>query len=163
MHVLIPRTMFLHVLIRLTLIVTLLVGLKKGLRSSKKSLIIFKEGSKESFYFAILYSVFFKLDETKDTFLEDKEVLEGVLNLEFLRCLEDKREGPYLDLNLNTFQRPCKEINDLLIEKKLFLRVYELRKKFRYLIKKGRQKNEVQRDLSASIEAQYNGFEIYFL
>ena len=101
---------------------------------------IFKEGIKESFYFAVLYGAFFKLDETKDTFVENREILESILGPEFLNCLEEKREGLYLDLNLNTIERQRQEINNLLIEKKLFLRVYELKKKFRYLIKKGPQK-----------------------
>lgn len=38
--------------------------------------------------------------------------------------------------------------------------VYELRKKFHYLIKKGKKKNEVQKYLSACVEEQFNGFEI---
>ena len=118
---------------------------EKRTEKFKKGLRIFKEGSKESFYFAILYGVFLRLDETKDTFVEDKEVLEGVLSSEFLRCLEDKREGLYLDIKLNTFQRQSQEINDLLTEIKLFLIVYNLRKKFRYLIKRDLKKRSSAR------------------
>ena len=52
-------------------------------------------------------------------------------------------------------------MNDLLMTKRLFLRVYELRKKFCYLIKKvPKTKNIVKRDLSAFIEERFNGFEI---
>ena len=125
---------------------------EKRIEKFKSKLKLFKEGTKESFYFAALYGAFFKLDETKDTFVEDREVLESVLGKDFLSCLERKREGLYLDLNLNTFERQCQEINDLLLEKKLFLRVLELKKKCRYLIKKGPQKNNVQRDLSNCVE-----------
>lgn len=117
-------------------------GFEKRIEKFKKDLKILKEGAKESCYFPVLYGAFFKLDEIKDTFVEDREVLESVLGTEFLSCLEKKREGLYLDLNLNTFERQCQEKNYLLIEKKLFLRVYELNKKFRYLIKKGPQKKQ---------------------
>ena len=67
-----------------------------------------------------LFSNFIRyiLDETRDTFVEDREVLESVLGKDFLSCLERKREGFYLDLNLNTSERQCQEINNLLLEKK---------------------------------------------
>ena len=46
------------------------------------------------------------------------------------------------------------------MEKNLFLGVYKLRKKFRYLIKKYPSKNEVVRDLLAYVEERFNGFDI---
>ena len=73
---------------------------------------------------------------------------------------EKERERLYLDLDFNTLERQCQEINYLLIEKKLFLRVCELKKKFRYLLKKGTQKSKVQIDLSVYIEERSDGFEI---
>ena len=49
----------------------------------------------------------------------------------------------------------------LIDEQEAFLRVYELRKKFRYLIKKVPQKkNVVRRDLSACVEKRFNDFNI---
>ena len=102
-------------------------GFEKRIEKFEKDLKIFMKGTKETFYCAVLYGAFLKLDEMKDIFVEDREVLESVLGTEFLNCLEKKREGLYLYLNLNTFERQCQEINDLLIEKKLFLRVYELK------------------------------------
>lgn len=44
--------------------------------------------------------------------------------------------------------------------KKKKLRVYELKNKVRYIVKKGPQKNNVQRDLSTCVENWFNGFEI---
>ena len=38
--------------------------------------------------------------------------------------------------------------------------MYTLRKKFRYLIKKGPNKNEVAPDLSACVKERFNGFDI---
>ena len=63
--------------------------------------------------------------------------------------------------SLSTFQAQWNVVNDLLMTKRSFLRVYELRKKFCYLIKKvPKTKNVVKRDLSAFIEERFNGFEI---
>ena len=66
-----------------------------------------------------------------------------------------------LDLNPSNFQMQCRVINDILINKRLFLRVYELRKKFRCLIKKVLQKkNIVRRNRSACVEERFHGFDI---
>ena len=47
------------------------------------------------------------------------------------------------------------------MNKKLFLRVYELRKKFRHQVKKFPQnENVIQRDISAWVEVGFNGFDI---
>ena len=47
------------------------------------------------------------------------------------------------------------------MSKNLFLRVYELRKKFCYLIKKmPKGKIIIQKDLSACVETRFNGFEL---
>ena len=96
----------------------------------------------------------------RDEFVEDRDNLETVLVADLLSTLEKKGEGLYLDLNLNTSERQCQEINDPLVEKNLFLRVYEMRKKIKFLIRKCHTKNEVKRELSACIEERYNGFDI---
>lgn len=88
--------------------------LGKTIEKFKSELKIFKEGIKDSFYFEILYGTFFKLGKTKDTFVKDKEVLESALGKDFLSKLEKKSEGFYLNLNLQTFERQCQEINDFL-------------------------------------------------
>ena len=47
------------------------------------------------------------------------------------------------------------------MSKNLFLRVYQPRKKFRYLIKKvPKGRNIIQRGLSACVEERFNGFEL---
>lgn len=66
-----------------------------------------------------------------------------------------------MDLSLSIFQEQCHVVNDLLMSKNLFLKVYKLRKTFSYLIKKVPQgKNTVQRDLSACVEEHFNGFKL---
>ena len=83
-----------------------------------------------------MYGVFFKL-KGEEIFTEEDEKLEEVLGEKNLKSLREKREGLYLDLNLNTFQRQRHKIDDLLMEKKLFLHTFEMRKKIQILIKEG--------------------------
>ena len=65
-----------------------------------------------------------------------------------------------MGLSLSAFETQCHVMNELPMSKNL-LRVYELRKKFRYLIKKvSKSKNIIQRDLSACVEERFNGFEL---
>lgn len=79
------RILFPTVLIALVMI--MIWGVEERIEKFKKDLKIFGKGTNESFYFAALYGAFFKLDETKDTFVKDREVLESVLGTQFLNCL----------------------------------------------------------------------------
>ena len=68
-----------------------------------------------------------------------------------------------MDLSLSNFETQRHVVNNLLISKNLFLRVYEPRKSFAtlYLIKKvPKGKNIIQRDLSACVEECFNDFEL---
>ena len=51
----------------------------------------------------------------------------------------------------------CFDINEILVENKLFLRVYELKDKFRYLFHED-YKKKVLRSLSSCIKEKFNGF-----
>ena len=80
---------------------------------------------------------------------------------DFYDRLKDKNLELVLDLKLSHFQRQCHGSNNFIFEKKeFFLRVYKPKIKFRYIIKKGHQKNNVQRDLLACVKDRFNGFEI---
>ena len=61
---------------------------------------------------------------------------------------------------LPSFERQCHQVNNLLLEKNLFLRECTNLKKIRYLIEKGANKNEVARDLSTCFEERFNRFDI---
>ena len=110
----------------------------------------------------MLQGAFFNLLGKKDEFdfFEDKERLKNVLGCDFMEELNEKRDSLFLELNLFTFEQQCQMLNDLLMDKKLFLKVSELKKKIRYLNKKTRPKNLAQKNLSACVEEGFNGFEI---
>ena len=52
----------------------------------------------------------------------------------------------------------CYEINEILIEEKFFLRVYEIKDKFRYLFHEDHEKKNTLRSLSSCIREKFNGF-----
>ena len=88
---------------------------------------------------------FFKLcGGDKKEFVEDETALKDVVGEEFYEELFAKKDSFCLDLNLVTLEHQCQEINYLLIEKCLFLLVYELKKKFRYLLKRDLLQNKVR-------------------
>ena len=104
---------------------------------------------------------FLKSSKKKETFefSQDENTLVNILGQNIFNGLKQKRLSLCLNLNLSNFQRQWQEINDLLTEEKLFLKVYEQKNKFHYLIKKGPQKSIIQKDLLACVEEQFNGFE----
>ena len=64
------------------------------------------------------------------------------LLIQLYKKLLDLKENVMLDLRINNFERDCLEVNKLLISEKLFLRVYELKKKLRHLIHSDSKKNK---------------------
>ena len=58
-----------------------------------------------------------------------------------LFCSKKKKR---LDLDIQYFENQCFSVNDLLIKHGLFLRIYELKDKFRYLIKHDSEKKKKQ-------------------
>ena len=109
---------------------------EKRIKNFRDGLKIYREDSVDSFYKTILYGTFFKLcGGDKKEFLEDRTTVKDVVGKEFYEELFAKKDSLCLDLNLATFERQCHEINNLLIKKCLFLRIYKFKKKFRYLVR----------------------------
>ena len=78
-----------------------------------------------------------------------REKIRDVLGEEFSNKLVNRKGSPHLDDSFDSFFDKCHLVNYLLETKGLFLRVYEKRDKFRYLMKKGvTGKSNVTRDLS---------------
>ena len=62
-----------------------------------------------------------------------------------------------MDLNKRNFDAICFDLNDILVRQKFFLRVYELKDKFRYLFQED-YKKRVLRSLSSCMKEKFNGF-----
>ena len=65
-----------------------------------------------------------------------------------------------IDLDILTFENQCYHINHILNKNNLSLGVFELKEKFRSLIKQDSDKKNVIRELSGCITEKYNGFHI---
>ena len=125
----------------------------------KKILRNFKDGDvKDSFFDAILFGLLFMFSDGKN---ETRESIDDILGKEFVTKLFSDKGSVQLDNSFESFFDKCHLINDLIEEKGYFLRVYERRDKFRYLIKKDvHGKNNVLRDLSACVIQKFDGYEI---
>ena len=159
-NVLTLRILFLTTWKKWNISLTNLRWFQKRTENFNKDLKMFEQNSKDYYYFTILCAVYYALldnkEDSKFCQSEDKFVVEI-----FFEELKGKRDTFQLDLNSLTFYMQCHVINDILMNKKLFLRVYKLWKKFRYLIKKVPQKKNIaQRDLLACVEERFNGFDI---
>ena len=123
---------------------TALIILKRELKNLKRTCKIFENDSDDSFFNSILYLIYYTLFE----FCQESDRFLQVFGEIFLNKIQLLKPEPRLNLCLGTFQSQCYKINDLLMEKNLFLRVYELRKKIRYLMKiLPKSKNSVKFDL----------------
>ena len=63
-------------------------------------------------------------------------------------------------IELQTFMNMCYEINAILSKFGYFLRVFELKNKFRHLAMKDKTKQKIVRQLSSCLIEKYSGFTI---
>ena len=121
------------------------------IKKSEQELKIFEKDSDDSFYFAILYTTYYALQDKKEDFHKLIEVFGRI----FFEKFEGKEESLRLDLSLSTSQAQCHVIGNLLMGKKFFLRVLELRKKVSLPYQKSSTKQKCcsKRSFSLSWEA----------
>ena len=65
-----------------------------------------------------------------------------------------------LNLIKRDFDYMCFDLNEILIEDNMFLRVYELKGKFRYLFHEDIKSKNVIRRVSSCIKEKFNGFHV---
>ena len=65
-----------------------------------------------------------------------------------------------LDLDIQNFENQCHSVKELLNKNGLFLRVYELKENFCYLIKQNSEKKTVLRESCSCVIEKFNGFNI---
>ena len=71
-----------------------------------------------------------------------------------------RKDNLRLDLDIQNFENQCFPVTDLIIKYGLLLRIYELKDKFRYLIKQDSENKTVMRDLSSCVIEKLNDFNI---
>ena len=136
-------------------------GWEKRIKEFEQTLKQKCQNTTHSFFNAVLWDTYFKLKGKNATF--DDGDLNECLGTEFLQTLKELKElkeNIILDVNLDTFERKMHSVNDLLYEKNLFLRLYEKKKKIKYVFEKGHDKNEVLQQVSSCVAQRFNGFHI---
>ena len=88
------------------------------------------------------------------------ELKKEIENDKLFDALSSVKEKLRLDLDIQNFDNQCFSVNALLNKNGLFLRVYELKEKFRYVIKQAPEKNKVLRELSSCVIEKFNGFSV---
>ena len=84
-----------------------------------------------SFYLTLLYVI--RFNKTKKSNLCEEREIEKQTGADLYSKIIEKKDKCILDQIKRNFDDICFDLNEILVEKKLFLRVYELKDKFRYL------------------------------
>ena len=115
----------------------------------------------DSFYYALLYTIRYQSKNKKKWVFKwwwvEKRSRKRLALWQIICSLGKLK----LDLDIQNFENQCFSIKDLFLNKYgLFLRVYELKEKFWYLIKQDSKKKAVLRDLPSFIVEKFSGFYI---
>ena len=108
-----------------------------------------------SFISAILHAIRFPKEQKTDICIKDN--LKEIIDQNLINELDEEKYEFILDLQ--NFNNNCYEISCFLLNYNLFLRVFELRSKFRYLTLKESKKQSIVRRLSSCITERYNGIQ----
>ena len=109
-----------------------------------------------SFINAIFFAIRYDL-EHKTELCSVYELKESIDNNLFVQSNQKKFD---IVLDYQKFNSECHEINLLLAKYGYFLRVFELKDKFRHLTLKNPNKQSIVRQLSSCINEKYNGFHV---
>ena len=85
------------------------------------------------------------------------ELKESVDNNLFIQLNQEKFN---IILDYQKFNNQCHEVNMLLAKHGYFLRVFELKNKFRHLALKNPKTQNIVRELPSCINKKYNGFHV---
>ena len=129
-----------------------------------KSTLLIQHGLEniDSFYFILLFAIRYQFKNKKDECSID-ELKNDIENDQLYDVLFSTKDNLRLDLDIQNFENQCFSF-DLLIKHDLFLSIYELKDKFRYLIKQDSEKKKtVMRDLSSCIVEKFNSFNVIYV
>ena len=104
---------------------------------------------------AILYVI--KYEKNNKTNICNKNEFKEIIEKKLIDELDKNKFK--LEIDLQKFNNDCYEINCLLSNFNQFLRVFELKNKFRQMIIKQPKKTNVFRQLSSCINEKYNGYQ----
>ena len=119
------------------------------------------ENNENQFCKVVLYAIKFAINGTKSTCSE--EDFEKVIEKKLVEEIKQPEKFKFiinllLNLLLQAFLNMCYEINMILSKFRYFLRVFELKNKFRHLSLKDKNQQKIVRQLSSCLIEKYNGF-----
>ena len=110
----------------------------------------FEQTKENSFYCVLLFAIRF-IKNAKTDYCELDEI-NNVISEDLFSKLESKKDLCVLNLSKKDFDHMCFELNEVLNESSMFLRIYKLKDKFRYLFHEQKKKKEVIRKISVCIK-----------
>ena len=117
---------------------------------------ILEQTKENSFYLTLLYAIRFVINKKCD--LCDEKEIEKEIGSSLYSQIQSMKDICVLDLNHRNFEEMCFKVNDILINEKMFLRVYEIKDNYRYLFQEDKDSKKVLRSLSSCIKEKFNGF-----
>ena len=112
----------------------------------------------DSFFYSILYAIRHKLIGKTDCI--DEEDLKEDVGLALFHDLFEIKSLLRLDLDVLNFENQCFKINTILTKYNMFLRVFELKDKFRYLFKQNSEQKRIVNEVSSCVIERFNGFTL---
>ena len=131
---------------------------KNHIEKFKSSLLpVNKDNIHHTFIRVILYKIR-QIIEDKTDICDDDTLKENKTLEEILEKLSNEKFT--FSLDLQKFDLVCYEINDILINYNFFLRVFEQKNKYRYLLIKEPEKQNQVKQLASCLNQKYNGFQV---
>ena len=113
----------------------------------------------DSFFYSILYAVRHKFTN-KDDFIEDNSLKQQIGAVLYEKLFEIKNELRLDGEDKLNFENQCFKVNQILSSQNMFLRVFELKDKFHYIIKQKSEQKKYVNEVSACVIERFNGFTI---
>ena len=106
---------------------------------------------------AILYAI--RFDKINEKEICEKKDFEKSIDKKLIEQLDQPEKFQFI-VDLQKFNNICYEINSILSKHDYFLKVFELKNKFRHLSMKEPKKQNIVRQLSSCLMEKYNGFQV---
>ena len=90
----------------------------------------------------------------------EDEILKDKIGRNLFEKLDAKNQICVMDLDRANFDDMCFDINEILVERDFFLRVYQRKDKFRYIFHKTEEKTDKIKSLSTCLMIKFNGFNV---
>ena len=101
--------------------------------------------------------------KTKKSDLCDESEIEEQIGTDLCSKIIEKKGKCILDQNKRNFDEMCFDLNEILVGQKLFLRVYKLKDKFRYLFHEDYKKKEYLEAYLSVLKKNLMGLPLHIL